>query len=388
MDRGDYVPDSVTNAMVRDRLAEPDAAEGFLLDGYPADDGAGRRARRHAHAQPGTQARPGPRDHRRPRRGRRPGSIRRAAGAGARADDDEAVVRRRLEVYTERPRRWLSSTPSAGCSCRSTAPARSTRSPRGCSPRWAERGVPCPAERDRMIEYKTPEQMQAMRRAGLVVAETLELLRDAVRPGVTTADLDAVAEQHIRSRGATSNFLNYHGVPGHHLRERQRRDRPRHPGRPGPARGRHRLHRLRRDRRRLARRRGHHRPGRRGRTRADRAHGGHRGRLVARVRVGPAGRPPVATSAMPWSRTSASGATTASSRSTSGTASAPRCTRSRTSRTTARRAAARSCVPGLVLAVEPMVNLGSRQTRQLDDGWTVVTQDGRRVGALRAHRSP
>ncbi len=35
MDAGDYVPDEVTNAMVRDRLAEPDAASGFLLDGYP-----------------------------------------------------------------------------------------------------------------------------------------------------------------------------------------------------------------------------------------------------------------------------------------------------------------------------------------------------------------
>jgi adenylate kinase len=35
MDAGDYVPDEVTNAMVRDRLAEDDAARGFLLDGYP-----------------------------------------------------------------------------------------------------------------------------------------------------------------------------------------------------------------------------------------------------------------------------------------------------------------------------------------------------------------
>jgi adenylate kinase len=35
MDNGDYVPDSVTNAMVRDRLAQPDVAVGFLLDGYP-----------------------------------------------------------------------------------------------------------------------------------------------------------------------------------------------------------------------------------------------------------------------------------------------------------------------------------------------------------------
>src|SRR3954447_18606396 len=64
-----------------------------------------------------------------------------------------------------------------------------------------------------MIEYKTPEQVQAMRRAGLVVAETLELLREAVRPGITTGELDAIAERHIRSRGATPNFLNYHGFP-------------------------------------------------------------------------------------------------------------------------------------------------------------------------------
>ena len=35
MDAGEYVPDTVTNAMVRDRLAQPDAAAGFLLDGYP-----------------------------------------------------------------------------------------------------------------------------------------------------------------------------------------------------------------------------------------------------------------------------------------------------------------------------------------------------------------
>ncbi len=35
MDAGEYVPDELTNAMVRDRLAQPDAADGFLLDGYP-----------------------------------------------------------------------------------------------------------------------------------------------------------------------------------------------------------------------------------------------------------------------------------------------------------------------------------------------------------------
>ena len=67
--------------------------------------------------------------------------------------------------------------------------------------------------RDRRIEIKTPDQIALMRQAGLVVAETLELLRGAVASGVSTLELDAVAEQHIRSRGATPNFLSYHGFP-------------------------------------------------------------------------------------------------------------------------------------------------------------------------------
>src|SRR4051812_19603433 len=52
-----------------------------------------------------------------------------------------------------------------------------------------------------------------MRRAGLVVGEALALLRDAAVPGVTTLELDALAEDHIRASGATPNFLNYHGFP-------------------------------------------------------------------------------------------------------------------------------------------------------------------------------
>src|SRR3954453_4233382 len=53
-----------------------------------------------------------------------------------------------------------------------------------------------------------------MRAAGLVVAQTLELLRRTVRAGITTAELDQVAEDHIRSSGATPSFLGYHGFPG------------------------------------------------------------------------------------------------------------------------------------------------------------------------------
>lgn len=67
--------------------------------------------------------------------------------------------------------------------------------------------------RDRHLEIKSPEQLLLMRRAGLVVGRTLERLRAEVRPGITTAELDAVAEDHIRSSGATPSFLGYHGFP-------------------------------------------------------------------------------------------------------------------------------------------------------------------------------
>ena len=52
-----------------------------------------------------------------------------------------------------------------------------------------------------------------MRSAGLVVARTLDLLRAAVAPGVTTADLDEVARESLRDEGAGSSFLGYHGFP-------------------------------------------------------------------------------------------------------------------------------------------------------------------------------
>ncbi|WP_030483011.1 type I methionyl aminopeptidase [Nocardioides aequoreus] len=66
---------------------------------------------------------------------------------------------------------------------------------------------------DRGIEIKTPEQIALMRRAGLLVGQTLELLRDAVRPGVTTAQLDRLAEEHIRDHGGTPSFLGYGEPP-------------------------------------------------------------------------------------------------------------------------------------------------------------------------------
>jgi methionyl aminopeptidase len=64
-----------------------------------------------------------------------------------------------------------------------------------------------------VIHRKSPSELALMREAGLVVAAALAACRAAVEPGVTTRDLDAVAERVIRDAGATPSFLGYHGYP-------------------------------------------------------------------------------------------------------------------------------------------------------------------------------
>ncbi|RJL23538.1 type I methionyl aminopeptidase [Bailinhaonella thermotolerans] len=63
------------------------------------------------------------------------------------------------------------------------------------------------------IQIKDDQQLQKMRAAGLVVGRTLELLREAVEPGVTPLDLDAIAERAIRDAGAIPSFKGYQGFP-------------------------------------------------------------------------------------------------------------------------------------------------------------------------------
>lgn len=64
-----------------------------------------------------------------------------------------------------------------------------------------------------MIELKNAGQLEKMRKAGKVVAETLQLMRESVQPGITTGELDRLAEKHIRSCGAIPAFKGYHGFP-------------------------------------------------------------------------------------------------------------------------------------------------------------------------------
>jgi len=98
MDAGEYVPDSVTNEMVRDRLGQDDAEPGFLLDGYPrtidqvraldellAESGHAMDAVVELVADPDVVVE----------------RLKKRALEQGRADDDEAVVRHRLEVYAQ-----------------------------------------------------------------------------------------------------------------------------------------------------------------------------------------------------------------------------------------------------------------------------------------------
>ena len=64
-----------------------------------------------------------------------------------------------------------------------------------------------------MIVRKSTGEIAQMEEAGAVVADTLDLLAEHIRPGVTTAELDRVADEYIRSRGGIPTFKGYRGYP-------------------------------------------------------------------------------------------------------------------------------------------------------------------------------
>ena len=64
------------------------------------------------------------------------------------------------------------------------------------------------------IAYRSRTEIEGIRRAGRVVMEILQLLREHAQPGVTTGELDALAVEELRRHGATSNFKGYSPAPG------------------------------------------------------------------------------------------------------------------------------------------------------------------------------
>lgn len=69
-------------------------------------------------------------------------------------------------------------------------------------------------KRRRGIELKSASEIDTMRQSSRIVATVLKEIAERVKPGMTTADLDDYAEQRIREMGATPSFKGYHGFPG------------------------------------------------------------------------------------------------------------------------------------------------------------------------------
>ena len=69
-----------------------------------------------------------------------------------------------------------------------------------------------------------------MKKVGRVVADVLEAMRRAIRPGLTTGELDAIAARRLAFHGARSAPRDGVSVSWLHVHQRQRGDRPRHPG--------------------------------------------------------------------------------------------------------------------------------------------------------------
>ncbi len=64
-----------------------------------------------------------------------------------------------------------------------------------------------------MIVLKTRREIELMREAGRIAAGALKIAGEAVQPGITTKEIDKIAFDYIKSQGATPNFLNYNGFP-------------------------------------------------------------------------------------------------------------------------------------------------------------------------------
>jgi methionyl aminopeptidase len=228
-----------------------------------------------------------------------------------------------------------------------------------------------------MIEIKTAEEISRMRCANLIVAEVLDELTRNVRPGVTTAELDRIAETLTVKRGAR-------GVPGANVEAAssraplhldQRRDRAGIPiARARAARGtssgydwRHLRGLLRRP----------------ARTVAVGQVGSEDERLMKVTGalwagIAEAHRPPPPAICRPPSRSASSGRASVARDFGRLTASQRGCTRRPQVPNYGVRDRGRAVREGMVLAIEPMVNAGGPEVRIKDDGWTAVTQDGRR----------
>lgn len=77
-----------------------------------------------------------------------------------------------------------------------------------------EKNTPQVKKSRRGIHIKSPQEIEIMRQSAKIVATVLKEISEQVKPGMTTADLDAYAEKRIQEMGAKPSFKGYHGFPG------------------------------------------------------------------------------------------------------------------------------------------------------------------------------
>ena len=280
MSRGQLVPDATIVRVFLDRLEAADAVDGAILDGFP-------RTKIQAEALDDALAE----------------AARQVDLAGyIEVPLEELVVRmasRRICTANGHVYNLVSNPPRGPASATSTGPTSSsatTTTRRRSGPGWSNRSRPCsrssntiattassvpstagsrstpsptsswrPSRACGRSDHGHPQvprpEIERMRRAGKLVGEVLDLIEGELRPGVSTARLDSIAEAHIRRVGRHPVLQGLSGhqpaaaLPGQRLHLDRPRDRPRHPGRADHPRGSDRVGRRRGDHRRLARRR-------------------------------------------------------------------------------------------------------------------------------------
>ena len=231
MDQGELIPDEMVMEMVRGRLSERDTrGRGFVLDGCPRTTSQAKDLDEIVHPfgldlvidldVPTSLVM------------KRLASRRVCVDCGAnystaappmvnwtcdvcggevvqREDDTEEAIQRRLDLYEAETAPLIAWYQERGLL---VTDQRDRLARRGDPPGGGGHRHPAPADEAGGVR-RNDEELAKMRRAGKVVAEMHAETRAAARPGVTTAELDAVARAVLERRGATSNFLGYHGFP-------------------------------------------------------------------------------------------------------------------------------------------------------------------------------
>ncbi len=239
MDAGEYVPDEITNLMVRNRIDEPDAEPGFLLDGYPRTlaqveelDGMIKHTGHQLDAVvvltvDGEEL---------------VQRLLQRAETDGRSDDTEDVIRRRQEVYAEQTEPLIGVYRDRDLLIEVDGMGEVGRGHQADLRRARRR----PPELTLLTPWvsvtgasrsRRPSRSPRCDAAGLLVGETLELLRTSVRAGISTGELDRIAAENIRAGGGVPSFLGYghppfpaticasvndqvvHGIPGDRVLE-------------------------------------------------------------------------------------------------------------------------------------------------------------------------